>query len=114
MVSSINWIIIGILILVGFISIRLNNLKHRFFIIILILLALFLYSSMAFTTESKDLDLSSSEGAFSASKIYFGWLANGFQNLKSITGNAIRMDWTSTNRSFSEQDNNNIKNIRRR
>ena len=47
-----------------------------------------------------ELELTTSEGVFDAVKLYVGWLANGFQNLKTITGRAIDMDWTSTDASF--------------
>jgi len=96
----ISWIVIGILIVAGIFAIKLNHLKHRFFVIILILLALFLYTSMNLVTEKNSLDLTTSEGFFNAVKVYTGWLGNGFQNLKSLTGRAIGMDWKSTNGTF--------------
>ena len=48
----ISWIVITILVIVGIFAIRLNHLKHRFFIILLIMLALFLYTSMSVVTVS--------------------------------------------------------------
>ena len=72
----------------------------------LVLIALFLYSTIALVTEEEKLDLTSSEGLFDASKVYIGWLANGFDNIKEITGKAIKMDWTSTDGKFL---NNNLK-----
>jgi len=99
---ALSWIIITILIVIGITTIKLNHLKHRFFIILLVLLALFLYTSLNLVTDQNDLDLKSSGGIFSASKVYFGWLANGFQNLKSLTGKAINLDWNSANGTFIE------------
>lgn len=101
----ISWIVIAILIVVGVIAIKMNHLRHRVFIVLLILLALFLYSSMALVVENNSLDLKSSGGILDAVKVYAGWLANGFQNLKSITGNVIGMDWTSTDGEFLKKDN---------
>ncbi|MAG02725.1 hypothetical protein CMI42_05285 [Candidatus Pacearchaeota archaeon] len=100
MALAINWLVIGILVIVGIIAIKLNHLKHRFFIILLILLALFLYSSAALVNNNNDIDLKSSEGIFSAIKVYTGWLANGFENVKELTGKAIKMDWTRTDGEF--------------
>ncbi len=55
---------------------------------------------MNLVTEKNSLDLTTSEGFFNAVKVYTGWLGNGFQNLKSLTGRAIGMDWKSTNGTF--------------
>ena len=96
----ISWIVITILVVCGIFAIKMNHLRHRVFIIILLVLALFLYTSITLVDNRHDFDYKSSEGVFDAMKIYTGWLANGFQNLKTITGNAIKMDWSSTNGSF--------------
>lgn len=95
-----SWIVIVILVIVGIVAIRLNHLRHRIFIVLLIMLALFLYSTMALVSTRNNIDFGSTEGVFHAIKAYTGWLANGFQNLKTITGNALKMDWGSSDSSF--------------
>ena len=80
----ISWIVIAILVIVGVIAIKMNHLKHRVFIVILILLALFLYTSMNLIVKDNDLNLNSVDGLFNVIKVYTGWLANGFQNLKEL------------------------------
>ena len=69
-------------------------------IFLFVLLVLFLYISLTLVKTQNNLNFNSTEGVFSSIKVYLGWLANGFQNLKSITGNAIKMDWTSTDKTF--------------
>jgi len=96
----INWIVIIVLIVIGIIAIKMNHLRHKIFIVILIFFALFLYVSISVVTVENDLELNSAGGIFYASKVYSGWLANGFDNLKAITGNAIKMDWKSTDAEF--------------
>lgn len=96
----ISWIVIGILLVVGIFAIKMNHLRHRIFIVVLIVLALFLYSTLVLVDNRNDLNLSTSDGLFDALKVYNGWLANGFGNMKSLTGRAIGMDWSSTNGSF--------------
>ncbi len=91
-----------VLVIAGIIAIRMNHIRHRVFIIILVLLALFLYVSINYISVQNNLDLKSSDGIFKAIKIYSGWLANGFENLKEITGKIIKMDWTSTDGKFFE------------
>ena len=98
----ISWIVIVILVAVGIFAIKMNHLRHRAFIILLILLALFLYSSMALVGSKNELKYDSSEGVMNAVRIYGGWLVNGFQNMKDITGEVIKMDWSSTNGTFFE------------
>ena len=98
----ISWIVIVILVLVGIFAIKMNHLRHRIFIIALVLLALFLYLSITLVTVQNELDLSSSKGFFNGMKVYGGWVAHAFQNTKTLTGNAIGMDWTATNASFFE------------
>jgi uncharacterized membrane protein len=99
-----SWIVIVILIVIGIFAIKLNHLKHRFFIVLLVLAALFLYSTMNLVTTENDIDLASIDGIFSAFKVYTGWLANGFTNMKDLTGRAIDQDWTNTNASFFNEE----------
>ena len=109
MAVPINFIVIGILILVGVIAFRLDHLRHRILIILLIFLALFLYSSVSLVTEKNEIDLKNSGGIFAASKVYIGWLGNGFKNLKQLTARAIEMDWASTNGNFTEKNSDKSK-----
>ncbi|MFH1359394.1 MAG: hypothetical protein ABIH37_05895 [archaeon] len=99
----ISWLVIGVLIIVALIAIKIGHLRHRIFIILLILFAIFLYISMTMVSTTNQLDLKSSEGVFHSLKVYTGWLANGFQNAKVLAGKAIKMDWTSTNGSFLDK-----------
>lgn len=72
-----------------------------------ILLILFIYSTLLIINSKNKLDFSTSEGFMNSMKIYGGWLANGFNNLKTIAGNAVKMDWTSVNGTFVEKSKNN-------
>ena len=87
----------------------MNHLRHRIFIILLILLALFLYTSLGLVAEQNSLDFKSVNGLTTALKVYGGWLANGFDNMKEITGNIIGMDWSNTNSSFFEEERDAVK-----
>ena len=102
----INWIIIIILIVVGILAIKMNHLKHRTFIIILIVLALFFYLSVTYIASKNNLSMNSYGGFVNTMKVYTGWLANGFGNMKALTGNAVKMDWTSTNGTFFNNKSN--------
>jgi hypothetical protein len=107
----ISWVVIVLLILAGIIIIKVSHLRHKFFVIVLIFLAIFLVTSVYFIYNVHGLDLSSTKGFFSSMKIYGGWLANGFNNMKVITGNAVKMDWSNTNATFlNNTDDNPNKN----
>jgi len=73
--------------------IEVKRLKHKLFAIFLIGLILFLYASVTFTLKGHEIDYSSTSGIMEANKIYFSWLGSAFTNLKSITTNAVKMDW---------------------
>ncbi len=96
----ISWVIIAILVILAVFALKVNKMRHRIWIIAIILLALFLYTSVTLIYSNSKVELSTAEGIFQAGKVYLGWLGNGFQNLKVITGNVIKMDWASTNGTF--------------
>lgn len=100
MVNIILWIIVAIVIIVGFTYIKFSSTKDQIKLVIVVILVLFLFGTILIVYTSNKLELSSSEGITESIKIYFGFLANGFKNLKTITGKAIDMDWTSSNASF--------------
>ncbi len=95
------WIIIAIIIvIIGLAFIKFSSTKSQIKLILCVLLILFLGGTILIVYTKNKLELTSYEGIMDAGKIYFGWLGNGFQNLKTITANAIKMDWTSTNGTF--------------
>ena len=105
----ISWIIIVILVIVGMYVLKINHFKHRFWIIFLIFLAIFLYVSITVVHSKYDLDFKTFDGLSKSVKIYLGWLGNGFQNMKVLAGNAIKMDWTSSNQTLLGKTNTSLK-----
>lgn len=101
----ITWVLVGLLVLGAIIFIKISHYRHKIFVFLVIILALFLYVSIAYVASKNNLDFSSVDGASKSVKIYGGWLFNVFGNFKSLTGNAIKLDWTATNSSFSLNDN---------
>ncbi len=70
-------------------------MRHKIFAIFLIGLILFAYLSFTFVLKDKDIDYSSVSGLVDGTEIYFSWLGSIFGNAKTITTNAIKMDWNS-------------------
>lgn len=87
-------IIVSILILGIWILIEVKRMKHKFFAIFLIALILFSYVSFSAIMKNNNIDLKTVEGLSKATKLYFLWLGSAFGNMKSITTNAIKMDWS--------------------
>ena len=85
--------IIAVLVVAAVVLIKVNHFRHKMTIVALLVFALFLYSTAIVVNKTNELDLTTTEGVFDAVKVYLGWLGNGFGNLKTLTGNAIKMDW---------------------
>lgn len=96
----VGWILIGLLVLAVLLVSKLihfKHLKHRVTAIFLILLLFFAYVSVSSVIKNNDIDLKTPSGVFQVAKLYFSWLGYLFDNVKVLTGNAIRMDWTPGN-----------------
>jgi len=91
--------LIGVVVLIVaiWVFLELKRFRHRLLAIFLIGLLLFLYFSFTFVFHNKPLDLSSINGVTQAGGTYFSWLGSVFVNFKSITANAVNMNWTAVN-----------------
>lgn len=92
---GITLFIVAVLIIAIWVIIEIKRLRHKVFAIFLIALILFTYISFSVTLKGQDIDFRSASGLLSATKLYFSWLVSIFTNLKSITTQAIHMDWIS-------------------
>jgi len=92
----IGWLVILILAVIAGIFLKVSHVKNRMTLVVLVLLALFLVGTVGIIFKTNDLEIDSTEGFFNVVKVYTGWLINGFGNMKTIIGNAIKMDWAST------------------
>ena len=93
MYSMVNFILIAVVILAIWIFFQLRSAHHHFGMYIWIAVLLFLLLTALYAFKGKPTDFQSINGLQSAFKIYVGWLGNAFQNIKSLTGSAIHMDW---------------------
>ncbi len=98
MAIGVTLLIVGILIIAIWVLVELKRFRHKFFAIFLIALILFSYLSFTLILKGKNIDLKTSSGIIQAGKLYFSWLGSIFGNFKTITTNAIKMDWAGQNR----------------
>lgn len=96
---GITLFIVAILIIAIWVIIEVKRLRHKIFAIFLIALILFTYISFTITLKGEDIDMTTIPGVMAASKLYMFWLVSSFNNLKSITTQAISLDWTPKNQS---------------
>ena len=89
----IEWVIIAILVAVLWLFFKARHMKHRMYAVVVILLVLFIYVTGLSVLKSSESNLTTFKGFLSASKIYFNWLISLFKNVKTVAGNAIKMNW---------------------
>lgn len=96
--------IIGIVLIIAFIWVilELKRFKHRALAIFLMAIVLFTYFSFTFVFKGEKLDLSSWDGIKEAGGIYYSWLTSIFGNVKTLSSNAIKMDWGVNNSTLAE------------
>ncbi len=88
-----TFLIVLALILVIWVFIEIQRFRHKLFAISLIVAILFFYASFSLTLRGEDINYASVEGISHAANLYFVWLGNTFTNFKSLTANAIKMNW---------------------
>jgi hypothetical protein len=87
-------IILSVLIVGIWILIEVKRMKHKLFAVFLIVLIVFGYISFSAIMKNNSLDLKTMEGLSKATKLYFIWIGSAFGNMRTITTNAIQMDWS--------------------
>src|SRR3989344_5300964 len=92
---AVTIIIIALIVALIWIFVELRRFKHKFFAILLIALILFSYFGFVVTLKGKDINYKSIDGLQNVAKFYFIWIGSVFKNFKTITANAIKMDWKS-------------------
>ncbi len=98
-----TFIVVSVLIIAIWILIEIKRLKHKLFAIFIIVLILFSYISFSVVIKEQDLDLKTPSGIIKATKLYLLWLGSVFDNMKTITGSAVKMDWGINESKYAEE-----------
>ena len=93
MVISTTLIIVAILVIAVWLIIEFQRFRHKILAIVLVLLIIFTYVSFSVVLKGKGIDFKTPEGLKDAGELYLSWLGSIFKNFKTITSNAIDMDW---------------------
>ena len=82
--------------------IEIQRFKHKLFAFFLIGLLIFGYISTTIVFKDQNIDIKSIDGLKKGFKLYFSWLGSVFGNIKSITADAVKMDWSYKNQTNPE------------
>lgn len=85
---------VSILVIVVWFLLEFKRLKHRLFAVFIICLILFLFFSGAYVFKDKEFDYKTVPGILSMMKTYCSWMFSVSGNFKTITSNAVHMDWS--------------------
>ena len=96
-------IVIAVAVLIYFLF-EFKRMRHKVVSLLLIALIIFSYISAAYIFKDQDINFKSVSGLITASRLYFSWLGTVFTNFKSITTNAIHMDWETNKTAQDFQD----------
>jgi len=95
----IQWIIIGMFILIGLWYIKMEHHGRKVKIVVLILVGALIYFSIVGIFTSEQVSLTSPRGVVNAAYVYFGWIGQTASSLwdigadtVSLVGNAIKID----------------------
>ena len=101
---GVTLLIVAVLVVIIWVTIEIKRLKHKIFAIILIALIIFSYVSAAVIFKNQNIDFKTVPGLMKASKLYLSWMGSIFGNVKSITTNAIKMDWGANNKTIDPSE----------
>src|SRR3989338_7810432 len=87
------WLIILLVIVLIFLFTRMSHLKYKIIIVGIIFLLITFYLAVNKNLSDQKISLFTIEGAEKAVKTYFSWIGYTFNNIKSLTGNAAKVDW---------------------
>ena len=98
-----NWIIIGVFILIGTVVLQLEHHTRKFKAVIFAILGLAIYFSLVGMLSSNDVSIDSPRGIVNAVYTYFGWIGETSARLWDIgkdttylVGNAIKLNVTNS------------------
>ena len=93
MALTVVFFVIAILVVAIWFLFGFKRIKHKLLSIFLIALVLFSFFSFNIVFKGKEISVNNISDLGKIFKIYFSWFGNIFGNMKTITGQAVEMDW---------------------
>jgi len=95
----IQWIIIGVFVLVGFWYLKVEHQSRKVKAVVIVIIAALLYFSMMGIFSSEKVNMNSPRGIVNGVYVYFGWIGQTIGNLWDIgvdtvrtVGNAVKVN----------------------
>ncbi|PIN77203.1 hypothetical protein COV15_02840 [Candidatus Woesearchaeota archaeon CG10_big_fil_rev_8_21_14_0_10_34_12] len=85
--------VIAILIAAVWVFFKLKVIQHKFLLLFLIFLIVASFFSFRFAFKGEDISIKNPSDVGKISKLYFSWLTSAFNNFKTLTNQAIKMNW---------------------
>jgi glucan phosphoethanolaminetransferase (alkaline phosphatase superfamily) len=89
--------VIALLIVAIWVIYGLKRIRHKFLAIFLIVLVLFSFLSFGFVFGQKKIPMDNISDLGNVVKLYFSWLGGVFGNFRTITADAVKMNWHENN-----------------
>jgi len=93
MAIGITLLIVLVLVAAIWVLVEFKRFRHKIFAVFLIILILFTYISFVATVKGKNIDFTTTDGLKKAGQLYLSWLGSVFKNFKTLTANAVNMNW---------------------
>ena len=93
MEMSVIFFVAAVLIIAVWLIFKFKGIQHKVVTIFLIALILFSFFSFYLAFSGKDLSVESIADIEKITQLYFSWLGSVFNNMKSLTTQAIKMNW---------------------
>ena len=101
MTIATSLVIVGVVVILIWLIMEFKRFRHKLLALFLIITVLSLYVSFNLAFKGESVDIGSMSGIKETFGIYFSWVGTVSQNFKTITSNAINMDWGRDNKTKS-------------
>jgi hypothetical protein len=102
----IGLIFIGVALLLVFIFLKIEHAGRLLKVFLLVVIGALIFFSLSSLIKSNAMDVDSPQGVIQVVTVYFKWMGNAITNLVdvsdeviSIVGNAIKVNWTEETKS---------------
>ncbi|MBU2577085.1 MAG: hypothetical protein KKF50_05185 [Nanoarchaeota archaeon] len=110
----IQWIVLGVLIILGLWYLKMEHHTRRVKIIVIVIIGILIYFSMVGIFSSEKVNLTSPRGVVNGVYVYFGWIGQTASNLWDVgtdtvrtVGNAIKIN----NNSEKDESRARLRNV---
>jgi len=92
-----EWVFIVVILAALFIFVKATNLGQNLWSYALVAGALFLLVTIIYVSSFTEVSLTSFDGIVDFGRVYFSWMGSFVDNVGTITGRAVNLDWGINN-----------------